>query len=67
MLMERTIESSLDVAKQRARAEISSQVEEFLRRGGRIQVVENTIARRPADLFKGGAGHDLDVVPGIAD
>lgn len=65
--MERTIESSLDVAKQRARAEISSQVEEFLRRGGRIQVVEDTIARRRSDLFKGGAGHDLDFVPGIAD
>jgi hypothetical protein len=65
--MERTIESSLDIAKQRARAEISSQVEEFLRRGGRIEVVEDTMANRPCDLFKGGAGHDLDVMPGIAD
>lgn len=65
--MERTIESSLDVAKQRARAEISSQVEEFLRRGGRIKIVENTIARKPTQLLKGGAGHDLDFMPGVPD
>ncbi len=65
--MERTIESSLDVAKQRDRAEISSQVEEFLRRGGRIQVVEHAIASRPSHLLKGGAGHDLEYMPGIAD
>ncbi len=65
--MQRTIESSLDVAKQRAREEISNQVEDFLRRGGRIEVVENAAAGNAASLLKGGAGHDLDFMPGAAE
>ncbi|MGB1140681.1 MAG: hypothetical protein ACPG1A_07260 [Halioglobus sp.] len=65
--MGRSIESSLDVAKQRARDEITSQVEEFLRRGGRIEVVDSAMNARPADLLKGGAGHDIDFMPAIEE
>lgn len=59
--MNRVIESVLDAEKQRERAEISSQVEEFLRRGGHIEVIESQLQVQRAMLLKGGAGHNLDI------
>jgi len=66
-VMDRIIDSSLDVGKQRARAEISNHVEEFLRRGGRIEIVDSPALYKRADLLKGGAGHDLDFTPALED
>ena len=63
--MGRGIESSMDATKQRERAEISSQVQEFLRRGGRIEVIESEVQPQRAMLLKGSAGHDIDLdLPG---
>lgn len=44
--------------KQRVRAEIASQIEEFLRRGGRIDVLEKNSQHRPASV--GSIWHNND-------
>ena len=61
--MQPVINSVLDAGKQKTRAEISNHVEEFLQRGGKIEVVENAVTYQRNDLLKGGAGHDLDFAP----
>ena len=62
--MPRTNDISV-IEKQRMRSEIASQVEEFLRNGGRIQVVEKETRSPPASI--GSAWHDNDDLMDLSD
>lgn len=55
--METHVKSALDATKEKIRIEISSQVEDFLKRGGQINVVQDPV---PESANRGMVWHGND-------
>jgi hypothetical protein len=62
--MSKAIDVSV-MEKQRVRAEIASQIEDFLRRGGRIEVLTKESQDRPNSV--GSIWHSNDHLMGFSD